>query len=1248
MTAFTPTQVQSIEITDRDLIVSAGAGAGKTAVLVERIYRLLANPDDPCRIEEMLIVTFSRMAAAEMRERLAKRLRDALEKEPLTAAVREHLEEQAYRLPQAPIATIHSFCYTLLLAYPSAAGLAPGFEFMGEEEARLFRRQFYEEKVEAALGKPGPARDLLLRLIDEGDPMSVTETILRHLLPIHEFLSSLADPYDFLRRTQHLYDVESPQSEVALQQLADRGLRAALVRVMLDVTRCLAFAEKELQPCLSEQHGFIRSIHREVGTALGKSLSQDDLTDLVEALALPRQKPKKGELSERETAFCEARKCLMDSLKAARNELPRYTLEALRQSAAEGGPIVLGFLRDIAMPWHEELFQQHLELRRLTFSHLERLALRILRTTDATPSSIAAVYREKFRHILVDEFQDVNEVQETILRSLCRTATTDTAGNFFCVGDVKQSIYEFRLADPTIFLRLYAGSHPPADDKERRGSRIDLANNFRSFPALLQEFNALFRILMQRETVELDYTQGHEFVAGRDGDRFPHRAKRFSVTILPKENGTEEQDGAEETEDLSAETLAVADAIARLGPPWRDICVLLRSTVGTAADLMEALQRRGVPAFTEARLGFLTAVEVLEALAILRCISNPYDDMALLATLRGPAARWSEDDLLRLRMVNRYNAFTDNLREVAESQDHPLAERTRSFRERLARWQTLSVSAPMGELLSVIFDELHMIEGAAVRPAGDQRRLNLLQLLDRAREFDDFLNRGLTAFLLYLDDLVANGEDFAPPSPLPDNADVVRVMTIHQSKGMQFPVVVVPFMGRQFNENNLRRPFLVDRRLGMATRYTMRAQGEGAEDSEPVLYELFRQARRERERAEELRLLYVALTRAQEAVYTFATVAEPAEKLREAQARAASPLPDPIEILSARTPASWLFLFLARRFPQWEDRAGWLAAEDGIASADVYTSLATLMAPGAAAATQPAGDEPPQIVAAEVLSAIQDGCARMDALAAMEQPERVRAKISVTEAKRAFESARDAETPPLRPFPARGHGRNPRWWFPQQPEGVPRPDGAERGRAMHRFLALFDMADVSRGNRSLRAEMQRLVDSRLLTEREAALVDLPAVQWFLNSDLGRSVRSGLASLERERAFLVSIDSRELSPNANPGPVLLQGVLDVLYRGSNGGWIVLDYKTDDCGAKNERLETLVDAYRPQVELYRLMVERTLGEPVEGAWLVFMNGRTAVPVEQRPGGIDRGWTEILQAGVVVPAGGTGRRVREPRGL
>lgn len=1253
---WTGAQRRAIEARGQNLLVNAGAGAGKTATLVERVYRLITADAAPVSLENMLIVTFTRAAAAEMKVRLAERLRHELQlawDDPHAPAEKvQRLQAQLTVLPRAPISTLHSFCLRLLREHAEAVALPPDFDLMPEEEAALIHREMIEEAIEETLADDadGP---VLFSILEQLPPANGARSVTDLLRRLHGFLNALADPEGFVAGV--LTDYEQAGNPLVAFDDKRLGARvrqavfAPLIRVTDELDAFLAACPATgFQVNWTKKYReFMETTRSALGDLIRNHPANAPLPDLAKLLKPPNRSGQSANMSDADIALHEESARLTPLFAAARKECAALeggrTLEQVLDEIASTLPFVRLLLGRLGMQLLERLEQHHREVRRLTYAHLERFALRVLLADDGAPSEAALAMREEFEHVLVDEFQDVNELQARILGAVSRPGAEGTAGgNLFVVGDVKQSIYGFRQADPSQFLALYAAYLDHSEDAVRHpGARIDLVENFRSVPALLESLNEFFRVLFSERIGQVTYDASHAFVAGRtDG---AGQQPCFSLHLLDGRDAPapETGDGEDAADDelLDAgekESLYVARLIRALGVPPGDVAVLLRTAAGHATKLVEAFQREGIDYFTQESIGFLSRQEVSDVLSLLRLIDNPYQDVALAGVLRGPAAEWSEDDLARLRLVDRGARLFDNLRRIAASgsDDHglearatsSLCARAKEFLARLREWQAAAQRESMAMLFGRLYDDLSLRERVAVLPNGEQRLANLQFLQDRGVQFDAFRRKGLGKFLSFLDDLLERGDDLGQPSLVAPDANVVRVMTIHKSKGLQFPVVIVPFVGKKFNLKDMTGDAVWDRRHGFAVRY-LRGRRYGEKDTS-FARRLLLPAMRDRLLSEELRLLYVAMTRARERLVLVASSDKMAEKIASAREK------DSHEAADAGTFLDWVMASVARwpEFRALGPDSNVVVSPDGTVEMRL-TALGETPGASPSAAADRAPEQMARLQAA--LPQVRVALERVARLGAQAAAPPIRVKVSATEAKRAHESLHSEDSPPAELSPrrraARDEARPPAWW-PETVAPRERVDSMTRGTLTHRFCAIADLESLARGG-SVTSELQRLVDARYFTEAEAGEIladDLQA--FFFDSPIGRRVLECRATVQRELPFTVSVPVEEIAPGSPLAGELLifQGIVDLMFtqRGKAGEQlVVLDFKTDYWDGTVEHWERLEAAYRPQLLLYQFGLERSLKRNVDELWLYFLRAGQPLLVTADRGG--EAWKEILKS-------------------
>lgn len=1228
---WTPSQERAIAVRGKDVLVSAAAGSGKTSVLVERILRRLLDPDDPVDVDRLLVVTFTEAAASEMRERLHLALSQAAD------AGNPRAKGQLLLLGKASISTLHSFCLQLVRRHAYLVDIDPRFRVLDPEEAGLLKVEAMDELFESLHQDPEEYAPLLEHYAGKRDDRELRALVLA----LFEYVESLPDPEAWLDRAARSYDPREPESASAFQRWREALLaeaRAEVERALFSLARAIDIARLPAGP-----EEYLESFQTTLGSLQHARdlLAQGGWDEAALALAsvdFPRLPARGGSdpvLRE------EARKA-RDAAKEIVNDLNKglfgRSLASYHEDLSRLEPVVTGLCR-LVRAYGQRYQRRKDEAGGVDFADLERLALKAL--THSSGRALAEC-RRRFVEVLVDEYQDINPVQDRLITLVSRRE--EGAGNRFLVGDVKQSIYRFRLADPRIFQEKHRTFADPADPLS---VRIDLQANFRSRPEILEAVNFLFRQIMYPETAEIDYDEAAELRPGREEPGEPLEPACVEVHLIErlreKEPGAGE--GDLETASLAAverEAAVVGRLIRRLVHEgvdgrdgrysYRDIAVLMRSPKGKVNRLIEVLEAMGIPAHSSAGSGFFTAVEVQVVMALLRLLDNPLQDIPLAAVLRSPIVGLDERDLAEIRARQPRGPFHAAVRAFAENESE-LASRVRAFLAQLDAWRTKARRMPLSRLLSLIYDETRYLDFVAALPRGRQREANLLALWRRARQFDAFATSGLDRFIRHVDGLAEAGEDAAPPPALGEGEDVVRVMSVHQSKGLEFPVVFVIDLDRSFNLADSQRHLIFHRELGLGARVVDRER----KVSYPSLAHRAVRARLDGESlAEEMRLLYVALTRAKEKLILVSTARD--LEARAAQAAEAARhrgwrLPAST-VLKARSWLDWLLPAIARHRdgqplrahgagdlgeafyapadPEvFEAQARWsvhLWTQDTVDAIDIAPRGDTkdLLPWEAMARRTP--------VTMEVDPQLRE---KLDQIVAADYPHagllETPAKVSVTETARRFEAGEDEVEELLyrRPSllrPSLGARRQPL-------------SAAERGTAVHTFLARLDFGDVSLGG--LRAQAERLCQRGILSQAELEAIDFSSLARFFATPLGeRIVRAsqdnGAASrFWRELAFTMRLPARafwdqEIRDPGEPGHdvVVVQGAIDCLVR-EDDRFLLIDYKTDRVEPGREA--EAAKRYHWQVRLYREFVSRSApGAHVE-PYLVFLETGQAVKME-----------------------------------
>lgn len=854
--SFTEAQIDAIK-KGGNLIVSAAAGAGKTTVLTERVYRLVT---EGTKIEHMLVLTFTRAAAGEMKTRIAKRLSEAAKDASGKQAA--YFREQAAAVANASISTIDAFCAKVVFRHFFRVGLTPSVKTLDETETAVLRGETRNAVLDALAEKlPSDYRELIIAFNDDS-------ALLNAMEGFESFLSAQPDPMEWIDRNEAAID--DPEA-LAVQ------LHHALESDKTELIRAIDALQREtdrLSPAYSKILSILYDLLSRARGALTRETREDyaaslrGILDFKDSLRFPNGTPEedKAGVQEAKQAF---RKIVKEQ--AERNGVPVKTIREQEQAAA---PILRSFYA--LMRAYLDAFSEAKRARNaIDFSDLEHMTIEILKDDE-----IAAEYRERFQTIIVDEYQDSNRVQETILNRIARP------GGLFFVGDVKQSIYRFRMAEPGLFLEkcdTFRGE---------RGTRIDLGHNFRSGKAVVDAVNATFETIMKKPVAGIEYDARARLLQGDptvpDG--------RAELHLFEKENDPNEE---ETLADAEAEARFAAKIIyERMQRPivekgkerachFGDFAVLLRNKK-YARVWAQTLSEQGISCYAQASGGYFDAIEVKLLLSFLSVLDNRRQDIPLLAVLRSPLFGFTDAELSAIRIGTRKGAFLDCLLSARETEPKVAA-----FFDTLERYEALSRRIPLGELIERILDETHYREMVGVLAGGEQRLANLSALIRAAQDCDAAGMSGVHGFLRFMENVRTTDKLGAAATV---TADVVRIMTVHASKGLEFPVVFYAGLGGMFNTKDEKKALLPYAEIGTGLRYF----DKYGVKHETLTHQNAVRAVSDASWAEELRVMYVGMTRAKQELYLLGSVSNAEKCVAEIR------MPTLLSIRKANTPLKLL------------------------------------------------------------------------------------------------------------------------------------------------------------------------------------------------------------------------------------------------------------------------------------------------------------------------------------------------------
>ena len=1258
---FTPEQQKVIELHNSNILVSAAAGSGKTAVLVERIIRMVCEGEHPADIDRLLIVTFTNAAAAEMRERIAAGIATRLEADPGN----EHIQKQSALLHNAQITTIDSFSLFLIRNHFNEIGLDPDFRVADEGEIKLLQQDVLAQLLEDAYaGNFVPeALEQFHACVEYFCPGGRESVLEQHILNLSRYAGSFPWPEEWLEERKNDYaagDMEALVRSNYGQYLTERVNRT--------VEGCLEKLREVKRLCELPDgpymYGELTDAEIEQIERLTDCKNLEEQAAKIPAVTFARLPSKKDDSVD--PAKRELAKAIRNSVKDTLSDLSESYFKTPLELAVEQGRACrepLRMLLDLVLEFDRRLLAAKQERHLIDFSDMEHYALQILLKrekveetgyagTDRTetkyrivPSDVAMEYRQYFQEILIDEYQDSNLVQEYLLSAISGEA--EGHYNRFMVGDVKQSIYKFRLARPELFLEKY-------DTYQETGDlcRIDLAKNFRSRIQVVDAVNGVFSRIMSREIGGIAYDDKAALYPGATYPAAEDPAYGSEALLIRKpEKGEREESGIGEQHAKGAgvlvdydnvrqlEALAIAARIKQLKGSlkvmekstgelrpvrYSDMVILLRTTSGWDEEFKKILEQQGIPVYITSKTGYFGALEVQELLQFLRVLDNPRQDIPLFGVMQSVFGGFTQEEIAQIRgggegHSRKRMTLYEALKEVAQSgrtveegeetsagksagEEAELSQKADTFLQRIGHYRDLTPYTSIRDLLQQILDDYDYLNYVTALPAGSKRRANVEMLLTKASAFEKTSYFGLFHFIRYMEQLEKYDVDYGEADTLDENADVVRIMSIHKSKGLEFPVVFVSGLSKRFNMQDANQSLIVDMDLGVAVDYV----NPGRRIKNKTLRRAVLSAKmKEDSLAEELRVLYVALTRAREKLILTSVMDKADEKWELAQMTGQERL----TYLDFGEAGSYMD-FLLPILPKTGIAVKTLRTED-LAAEEIREQLCM-------------GDR------REELQRVADGevllpgdpeenerkLMRLRERFAYQYPhaglQKLYTKTTVSELKiaamaekdeAAFHTFEEKEVVPYIPA------------FRREQEKV---SGAVRGSAFHRVMELLDFMyvfvesglfekcpedyetyrkrlDAERLKKRLEEFLQRETVSLRLTEEYAKAVSLPKIFNFLEQELAyrmwRAQEQGL--LYREQPFVLGIDAKRLDSDLPEGEkVLIQGIIDVFFI-EDGEIVLLDYKTDVI----DSLEALWNRYNVQIQYYEEALTKLMQMPVK---------------------------------------------------
>jgi ATP-dependent helicase/nuclease subunit A len=1215
-----------------NLLVAAAAGSGKTAVLVERIIQIITDTKNPVDIDKLLVVTFTNAAASEMRERIGDAIAKALDKNPENS----HLQNQLVLLNRASITTIHSFCLDVIKSNFHKINIDPNFRIGDQTECSLLKQECIEEVFEEYY----EAKDIgFLNLVESYAEKRGDKELQEIILSIYNF--SMASPYP----KKWLYDsVEVFNIDDDFDFSSSIWAEAILDTVKIEIDGIEASMKKAID--------YVDGIE-ELETYKDKlNIEYSKIVEILDACNLGWDKAYYYMSNMQFENFAKGVKRLSkdapDYVKQARENAKdirdknKKSLESIiganfyKSNSQICNEIkhlypVVKSISDLIVTFEERYQEKKREKGIIDFSDIEHFALAILTDKDeegnTIPSDVAKTYIEKFSEIFIDEYQDSNLVQEVLLSTIAKVENP----NRFMVGDVKQSIYRFRQAKPEIFLEKYAKYDTEEGSKNRK---IMLYKNFRSRKEVVDSANYIFENIMSKNIGEIEYNEaerlnlGASFKDCEEDNVFvggPTEIHLMQKVSKVEENPEDEEQEREEIDNIQLEARMIGKIIKDLIKPdengqvmkvydkkidsyrqveFKDIVILLRATSSWAPVFVDELMNMDIPTYADTGIGYFDTIEIKTILSLLQIIDNPMQDIPLIAVLKSPMFGFTPEELIDIRLEDRQKSFYEIL-EVACIRDDELGKKVKYFIDKLNNFKKKSLYMSTDEFLWHLYIETGYYAYVGALPAGTQRQANLKVLFERAKQFESTSFKGLFNFINFVKKLKRSNSDMGSAKTLGENANVVRIMSIHKSKGLEFPVVICAGMGKNFNTQDFKKNILYHHKLG----YGPQLVDYNRKISYPsIAKEALKTTINMENLSEEMRVLYVAFTRPKEKLIITGSIKDIESSIKKwgEDIENIGPVSE-YQILKGKNFLDWIMPAVLKHRDldnirelveldsntfnshesRWEarlwDKSDVLLDKEAIEDEETIDSILLNM--------DLSKDN------SEYYNVITN---KLNYKYPFIESVNRAATISVTEIKRLEnKTEEDYNSKELINKPT--EIKTP--LFIQESQSKDKMTGAQRGTIMHLFMQIVDLSKIN-DLKGIKEEIDLSVKKKILTKTQADTINPYKVLKFFKSNLGKRMISA-PFLKREQAFYLQINIRdvfeaeeEFKDIVNDDTLMVRGIIDAYFE-ENDEIVIVDYKTDFVNEENR--DEIINRYTKQLEIYSKALNKLTGKNVKEAYI-----------------------------------------------
>ena len=1203
---WTEEQKQAIYEKDNNILVAAAAGSGKTAVLVERIINKIINEN--IDIDKLLVVTFTNAAASEMRERVLNAIYKKIDEDPEN----EKLQRQVTLLNKASICTIDSFCLDVVRNNFFEIDIAPNFRIGDTTEIEILKQDvledLFEEKYEA---EDKDFTKLINTYTSYKDDTPLKELILK----IYTYIQSNPFPEKWLDEKIEMFNLSDKLKEDFSNTIWGKLLLKQVKEIVEDSELKLEVERQNLAK-YSELEKYFLIINDDIEQLQMLKMNLDSWDKAYEIASNIKFKTwvtdKKITLEAKDIA-----KSARDTVKANLKKVTEKILIFNSQEANEDINDmydVLKKLENIILEFDQKFEKRKKDKNIVDFSDVEHFALKILLNEDGTPSEIAKKYQEKYQEIAIDEYQDSNLVQEYILTSISK------GNNIFMVGDVKQSIYKFRQARPDLFLEKYKTYQTKANKGAEDDLKIQLFKNFRSRKEVLDFSNQIFANIMSEELGELNYTEEEYLNLGANYEDTKQDLKAEIDILLTddnedltteqkasatgtsnwKETSETEDDEAEETErveNIELEAKFVANRIKQLienkfqvydakkqekrDIKYKDIVVLLRSTKEPAPIFEKEILNLGMPVFSDSSAEYLESIEIQTIMSLLKIIDNPFQEIPLVAVMRSMIGGFSDNELVEIRLSDKYDNFYNTILKAKQTVGTNLRAKIDRFLNNLEMWRKEQEYLSLDELIWKIYNDTGYYNYVELMTNGELRQANLKMLFERAKQCESISFKGLFNFINYIEKIKTSSKDMDSAKIIGENDDVIRIMSIHKSKGLEFPVVFLSGTGKQFNMQDLNNKILLHPDIGIGVKYI--------DYDRQIEYDtLSKQAMRNQimleTLSEEMRVLYVALTRAKEKLIITGYTTEDKQKGLHEMHDKYSEL-NSILLKKCKTYLDWIELV----YKYNQDIMEKLAIIHVYSKNEILKSCDTKK-------------EEIQNTTEQILNKLsevkRDEHEEKNIRNLLEYTYKfnestvIPTKTSVTEIKSMSKQEKikegnndfnDVEVP------------TPKFLANDEEISI---TNAEKGTLIHLCMQKLDLTKKMYTYNDVKDLVAKLEIQKIITQKQAEAININKVYQFTKSSIWDEMTHAHL-VQREKAFYISVPAKEIYHEKIEENILVQGVIDLFYINAQNELVLVDFKTDYVEDRNEQV--LVDKYDVQLKLYKRALEDALHRKVNKVYI-----------------------------------------------